>query len=109
MPAISKKSLYLDRDGDLVEETDPSVASLLVGAGGMLTDAQIEQYAIATDDLQPLQEYLEANGLMLSSPNYTGEYPERFRAVPASAPVVDEPAPRPTRLARGAKKTEGEA
>ena len=42
----STKRLYLTREGEVVEEGDERAATLLVGEGGQLSDAQAAQYGL---------------------------------------------------------------
>jgi hypothetical protein len=37
---IADRRLYLDKDGKVVEDGDPTKVSLLVGAGGMIPEEQ---------------------------------------------------------------------
>ena len=46
MPFQSDKRLYLTREGEVVEEGDERAATLLVGEGGQLSDAQAAQYGL---------------------------------------------------------------
>ena len=46
MAYTSDKRLYLTRDGQVVEEGDERAATLLVGAGGQLSDEQAAQYGL---------------------------------------------------------------
>ena len=46
MSYTSDKRLYLTREGEVVEEGDERAATLLVGEGGQLSDAQAAQYGL---------------------------------------------------------------
>lgn len=46
MSYTSDKRLYLTREGEVVEEGDERAATLLVGAGGQLSDEQAAQYGL---------------------------------------------------------------
>jgi hypothetical protein len=46
MPFQSDKRLYLTADDQVVEEGDERAVSLLVGAGGQLSDAQAAKYGL---------------------------------------------------------------
>lgn len=46
MPYKSDRRLFLDRDGKVVEDGDPTAAFLLVGAGGELDDDIAQQYGL---------------------------------------------------------------
>lgn len=46
MPYKSDRRLFLDRDGKVVEDGDPTAAFLLVGEGGELEDAIAQQYGL---------------------------------------------------------------
>lgn len=47
---VSDKRLYLDADGNVVEATDPTKATLLVAEGGKLTEDQARQYGLLGDE-----------------------------------------------------------
>lgn len=46
MPFTSDRRLFLDADGNVVEEGDPRAATLLVGAGGQLSDEEARRYGL---------------------------------------------------------------
>jgi hypothetical protein len=49
MPYIATRRLYLAADGQtVVEEGDPRAATLLVGVGGQLSDADAARYGLLT-------------------------------------------------------------
>jgi hypothetical protein len=48
MPFQSDKRLYLTADDQVVEEGDERAVSLLVGAGGQLSDAQAAKYGLGS-------------------------------------------------------------
>lgn len=47
---VSDRRLYLDADGNVVEATDPTKTTLLVGVGGKLTEDQARQYGLLGDE-----------------------------------------------------------
>jgi hypothetical protein len=46
MPYTAEERLYLDADGNVVKEGDPKAATLLVGAGGQLSDEDARRYGL---------------------------------------------------------------
>lgn len=44
---IADRNLYLDKDGNLVEEDDPAQERQLVGKGGALSAADAEKYGLS--------------------------------------------------------------
>lgn len=46
----SDRRLYLDEVGNVVEAKDPAKRTLLVGAGGKLTEEQARQYGLLDED-----------------------------------------------------------
>jgi hypothetical protein len=44
------KRIYLNRADQVCEENDPDAATLLVGVGGTLSDAQARKYGLVQDD-----------------------------------------------------------
>jgi hypothetical protein len=47
---VSDKRLYLDKDGNVVEEKDPNRLTLLVAAGGRLPMEQAQKYGLVKAD-----------------------------------------------------------
>lgn len=46
----SDRRLYLDADGNVVEANDPAKRTLLVSAGGKLTEERARELGLVTDD-----------------------------------------------------------
>lgn len=49
-PYIADRRLYLDKDGKVVEEGDPTKESLLVGIGGILPEARARELGLIQDE-----------------------------------------------------------
>ncbi len=52
MTYVSKERLYLDADGKVVKDGDPSASTLLVGAGGELDDPTAKRYKLKGGDVK---------------------------------------------------------
>jgi hypothetical protein len=57
MPYTADKRLYLDADGNVVDEGDPRAATLLVGEGGQLSDEDAKKYGLTSKaKAEPVEE-----------------------------------------------------
>lgn len=73
---ISKERLYLDADGNVVDENDPNRATLLVGKGGTLSAEQAEKYGLSNLSEAPEPLSVEQNveeGIRQPGPNDPAE------------------------------------
>jgi hypothetical protein len=55
---IADRRLYLNKDGKVVEDGDPSKVSLLVGAGGSLSEARARELGLIKEE--PVEEKAKA-------------------------------------------------
>lgn len=66
--------LYLDKDGNLVREGDPTKASLLVGVGGQLSDEDAARYGLLDAPAEKAKSAPTENKAVSKAPaNKSGE------------------------------------